>query len=89
MSEGSSREVSAHAAWEGLDNLTPIIDVNRLGQTRETMTGWDMDANAAPARAFGWHAVIVDAIGRAFTEVAAATGEPTVLLARCARLVAP
>src|ERR1022692_4728713 len=36
MAEGSIWEAFDHAAFEKLDNLTAIIDVNRLGQTRET-----------------------------------------------------
>ena len=44
MAEGSMWEAIQHAGWEGLDNLTAILDVNRLGQTRETMLGWDLDA---------------------------------------------
>ena len=47
MAEGSMWEAIQHAAWEGLDNLAAIIDVNRLGQTRETMLGWDLDAYVA------------------------------------------
>src|ERR1700681_1453814 len=37
MAEGSMWEAFQHASREGLDNLTAIVDVNRLGQTRETM----------------------------------------------------
>ena len=46
MAEGSMWEAFQHAGWEGLDNLVAIIDVNRLGQTRETMLGWDTDGYA-------------------------------------------
>ena len=42
MAEGSMWEAFQHAGWEGLDNIVAIIDVNRLGQTRETMLGWDL-----------------------------------------------
>ena len=34
-------EAAEHAAYWDLDNLTAIIDVNRLGQRGETMYGWD------------------------------------------------
>jgi len=44
MAEGSMWEAFEHAAFNGLDNLTAIIDVNRLGQTRQTMHGWDLDS---------------------------------------------
>ena len=46
-------ELSAYnAAFYELDNLTAIIDVNRLGQTRETMVGWDLDRYVRRAEAF-------------------------------------
>jgi transketolase len=87
MAEGSMWEAFQYAAWRGLDNLVAIIDVNRLGQTRETMLGWDLDAYAARLTAFGWHAVEidghdVDAIDSAFTEAEATRGRPTAILAR-------
>ena len=34
------------AAFEGLGNLTAIIDVNRLGQRGPTELGWDLEAYA-------------------------------------------
>jgi transketolase len=87
MAEGSMWEAFEHAAHYALDNLTAIIDVNRLGQTGETMVGWDLDTYAARARAFGWHAITLDghdpdAIDAAFTEAEATTDRPTVLIAK-------
>ena len=87
MAEGSMWEAFEHAAHERLDNLTAIIDVNRLGQTRETMHGWDLESYSDRARAFGWHAIEidghdVDAIDAAMTEAAEATDKPTVIVAR-------
>src|SRR5262249_49911859 len=57
MAEGSIWEGFQHAAYEKLDNLVVLLDVNRLGQTRETMLGWDLKGYAERARAFGWHAI--------------------------------
>ncbi|HTE65093.1 MAG TPA: transketolase, partial [Candidatus Binatia bacterium] len=87
MAEGSMWEAFESAAFHGLDNLTAIIDVNRLGQTGETMHGWDLDAYARRARAFGWHTVELDghdvvAIDGALTEALAMTDRPTVLIAK-------
>jgi transketolase len=87
MAEGSIWEAFQHAAWAKLDNLTAIVDVNRLGQTRETMLGWDMDGYAARAGAFGWHTIVIDghdveAIDGAYREALETTGRPTVILAR-------
>jgi transketolase len=87
MAEGSMWEAFAAAGFHGLDNLTAIIDVNRLGQTGETMLGWDLDAYATRARAFGWHAIEIDghdvtAIDAAYAEAAQTEGRPTVIVAR-------
>jgi transketolase len=87
MAEGSIWEAFQHAGWQGLDNLTAIIDVNRLGQTRETMLGWDLDGYVARAEAFGWHAIAIDghdldAIDEAFREAVSTTGRPTVVIAK-------
>ena len=86
MAEGSIWEAFQHAGWEGLDNLTVIVDVNRLGQTRQTMLGWDMDGYGERARAFGWNAIEIDghdvtAIDRAYLEATNTTGRPSVVLA--------
>ena len=43
MAEGSIWEAFEHASFAGLDNLTAIIDVNRLGQTGQTMNGWNLE----------------------------------------------
>ena len=87
IAEGSVWEAFEHAAYEKLDNLTAIIDVNRLGQRGETMHGWDLDSYAKRGEAFGWHAIEIDghdveAIDRAYTEAAETTGVPTVIVAK-------
>ncbi|HSH22780.1 MAG TPA: transketolase, partial [Acidimicrobiales bacterium] len=87
MAEGSMWEAFEHGAHAGLDNLTAIIDVNRLGQRGETMHGWDLDSYLDRARAFGWHAIGIDghdlgAIDAAYAEAVATSGKPTVIVAR-------
>jgi transketolase len=87
IAEGSMWEAFEHAAFSGLDNLTAVIDVNRLGQRGETMHGWDLDSYADRARAFGWHAIEIDghdlaAIDRAYEEATRTTGQPTVVVAK-------
>jgi transketolase len=78
MAEGSIWEAVDHAGNLGLDNLTAIIDVNRLGQRGETMHGWDLDSYARRAEASGWHTIEIDghdiaAIESALTSEAEAT----------------
>ncbi len=87
MAEGSMWEAFQHAGWEGLDNLIAIIDVNRLGQTRETMLGWNLDGYAERIRAFGWNTIEIDGhdveqIERAYTEAENTNGKPTAIIAR-------
>jgi transketolase len=84
--EGSVWEAFDKAAHYGLNNLTAIIDINRLGQRGETELGWDLDAYARRVEAFGCRPVTVDghdleAIDEAFVHAARAS-EPTVILAR-------
>src|SRR3954449_7005867 len=87
MAEGSMWEAFQHAGWEGLDNLVAIIDVNRLGQTRETMLGWDLNGYVRRIEAFGWNAIAIDghdveAIEAAYREAESTTGRPTAIVAR-------
>ncbi|MEH0548120.1 transketolase [Streptomyces sp. B21-105] len=87
LAEGSVWEAAEHAGHEHLDNLTAIVDVNRLGQRGPTRHGHDLDAYARRFQAFGWHTVEidghdVDAIDRAYGEALSTSGQPTVILAR-------
>ncbi|MET7885635.1 transketolase [Streptomyces avermitilis] len=87
LAEGSVWEAAEHAGFEHLDNLTAIVDVNRLGQRGPTRHGHDLDAYARRFQAFGWHTIEidghdVDAIDRAFGEAESTSGQPTVILAR-------
>ncbi|MFI6048935.1 transketolase [Streptomyces violascens] len=87
MAEGSVWEAAEHAAYEHLDNLTLIIDVNRLGQRGPTRHGWDLDAYARRLAAFGWHTIEVDghdvqAVDAAFAEASATRSRPTAVIAR-------
>ena len=87
MAEGSIWEAFDHASHWELDNLVAIVDVNRLGQTGETMHGWNLDVYAERARAFGWHAIEVDghdveAIEDAYGQAESTSGSPTVIVAR-------
>jgi len=87
LAEGSIWEAFDHASFWELDNLIAIVDVNRLGQTGETMHGWDLDTYAERARSFGWEAIEVDghdvaAVEDAYARAEATEGRPTVVLAR-------
>jgi transketolase len=87
LAEGSVWEAFEHAAHYELDNLTAILDVNRLGQRGETMVGWNTDVYRRRAEAFGWHAIEIDGhdveqIDRAYAEALEARDRPTAVIAR-------
>ncbi|WP_326795035.1 transketolase [Streptomyces sp. NBC_01808] len=87
LAEGAVWEAFEHAGYEHLGNLTVIVDVNRLGQRGPTRHGWDLDAYARRARAFGWHTIEIDghdvaAVDAAYAEAADVTDRPTAVLAR-------
>ncbi|MDQ3897741.1 MAG: transketolase, partial [Actinomycetota bacterium] len=87
MAEGSMWEAFEEAGYLGLDNITAIIDVNRLGQSGPTRHEWDLDAYRNRAEAFGWHAIEVDghdveAVDAAYAEAVATKGKPSVIVAK-------
>ena len=87
LAEGSMWEAFEHAAHAQLDNLTALLDVNRLGQRGETMHGWDLGYFAGRLRATGWHAIEIDGhdlgqIDAALAEATTTSGRPTAVIAR-------
>jgi transketolase len=87
LAEGSMWEAIEHAAYYELDNLTAIVDVNRLGQRGETMHGWDLAYYSRRLEATGWKAIEIDGhdaeqIDAAYREAAATTGQPTAIVAK-------
>jgi transketolase len=87
MSEGSIYEALELAGHYKLSNIVGILDMNRLGQRGETMLGWNGDAYAARARAFGWHPIEIDGhnldqIDGAYQEALRQTEQPTLIIAR-------
>ena len=87
MAEGSMWEAIEQAGFSALDNLTAIVDVNRLGQRGPTRHGWDTGAYAQRLAAFGWNAIEIDghdigAIDRAYAQARVTPRQPTAIIAR-------
>ena len=87
LAEGSIWEAAEYAGHAALDNLTVIVDVNRLGQRGPTRHGSDTGAYARRFAAFGWHTMEIDghdieAIDAAFGAATEHAVQPTVILAR-------
>lgn len=60
VAEGSVWEGAEIASFYKLNRLVGIIDVNRLGQTGQTMEGYDVAIYEDRFKAFGWHTYLVD-----------------------------
>ena len=87
LAEGANWEAAEQASFSGLDNLTVIVDVNRLGRRGPARHGRDTAAYAARFQAFGWHTQEIDGhdieeIDRACSVASARPGAPSVILAR-------
>ncbi|MBA2680982.1 MAG: transketolase [Ktedonobacteraceae bacterium] len=85
--EGSIYEAFHIAAHYKLNNLTAIIDVNRLGQRGETELGWNTQAYVERGLAFGWNAFAIDGhnydeINSAYERASQATDRPTLIVAK-------
>ncbi len=88
VAEGSVWEAFSLAASMNRDNLIAIIDVNRLGQSRETMHGHDMRTYARKVEAFGWEAIVIEdghdieQVLKAFEQGLNVKGKPVCLIAK-------
>ena len=94
MAEGQVWEAVQIASYYKLNNLIAIADVNRLGQSTETMLGWDLKTYAKRIASFGWRTIVVDdghdlkkiyeAFDRATnsTDLTNSTDKPTMILAK-------
>ncbi|MFA5770095.1 MAG: transketolase [Patescibacteria group bacterium] len=60
MAEGQVWEAVQIASHYKLNNLIAIADINRLGQSTETMLGWDLKTYKKRFEAFGWNVITVD-----------------------------
>lgn len=87
MAEGSVWEAIQIAAFYKLDNLVAILDVNRLGQSRETMLGHDVSSYKKKLEAFDWEAIVIDGndlkqVTAAFEKALKVKGKPVMIIAK-------
>lgn len=87
LAEGSIWEAAELAHHNHLDNLTAVIDCNRLGQTGETLHGHHVKRYEEKFHAFGWHTLVID--GHDVRQITAALdkareheNQPTVIIAK-------
>lgn len=86
LAEGSVWEAAQLASYYALNNLVACVDVNRLGQTGQTMLGHDIEVYAQRFIAFGWQVYVVNGhavvdLMRACDDAKMINDKPTVILA--------
>lgn len=67
LAEGQVWEAANFASYYKLDNLIVIADINRLGQSQETMFGHKIDEYQRRFEAFGFESVVID--GHDFSQI--------------------
>ena len=87
MAEGSVWEAAQLASYYKLDNLVGVVDVNRLGQSQETMLGHDIGSYKKRLESFGWEVIKVDGhnmeqIVKAFDVADKVKGRPIMIVAK-------
>jgi transketolase len=88
VAEGSVWETAENAAHYKLNHLIAVVDMNRLGQSGETLDDHHVEQQQARWLAFGWNAIIVDGhsipdLIRVFDAIKnTATDKPTAIIAK-------
>jgi len=86
LAEGQIWEAANFAAHEKLDNLIVILDINRLGQSQQTMFGHHMDEYVRKFKGFDFEVISVyghnyEEINKALETVQQANGKPYAIVA--------
>lgn len=85
--EGSIWEAAEVAAYYKTNRLIALVDLNRLGQTGQTLDGHDSKKMAQKFKAFGWDVLEVDGhdvekVVTALEQAQESTEKPTVIIAK-------
>ncbi len=59
LAEGSNWESMQLGSHRNLSKLIGVVDLNRLGQSGETMTGWDIETLSKRVESMGWEIIQV------------------------------
>jgi transketolase len=87
LAEGNIWEAAAFSAYQGLDNLVALADINALGQSQFTMYRHDMDVYRRKFEAQGWATEVIDghdlaAVVGALDQARATKERPFAIIAR-------
>ncbi|MBO9682994.1 MAG: transketolase [Flavisolibacter sp.] len=87
LAEGQIWEAANFASHEKLDNLVAILDINRLGQSQETMFGHRIDEYVRKFKAFDFEVIAIDGhnygeIDKALQTAQKPNGKPFAIVAK-------
>lgn len=87
LAEGQIWEAANFAGHYQLNNLIAIADINRLGQSQETMFGHNLEQYKRRFEAFGWETIIIDGhnideIDKAFQKARDISDKPVAIIAK-------
>ena len=87
LAEGQIWEAANFAAHEELDNLIAILDINRLGQSQETMFGHRVEEYVKKFQAFDFEVIAIDGhnydeINEALQTAQKPNGKPFAIIAK-------
>lgn len=87
LTEGSIWEAAEISSYYKLNSIIAIADINRLGQTGETIHGYHIERYSAKFEAFGWQTIIINGhdmyqIMQALDRAVKSTQQPTIILAK-------
>lgn len=88
LAEGQVWEAANFASHYGLNNLIAIADINRLGQSDETMFGYKVEEYMGRFSAFGFEVLAIDGhslfeIDKAYeAAISNTTGKPYIIIAK-------
>lgn len=87
LAEGQIWEAANFASHEKLDNLVAILDINRLGQSQETMFGHHIDEYIKKFKAFDFEVIAIDGhnyeeINQALRATQKPAGKPFAIIAK-------
>jgi transketolase len=90
LAEGQIWEAANFAAHEKLDNLVVILDINRLGQSQETMFGHHIEEYARKFEAFDFEVMAIDGhnyeeINHALQATQKSNGKPFAIVAKTSK----
>jgi transketolase len=87
LAEGQIWEAANFSAHEKLDNLVAILDINRLGQSQETMFGHHLEEHVRKFTAFDFEVIAIDGhnyeeINKALEASQKPNGKPFAIIAK-------